>query len=264
MSSAAYAAEPTPAPHLVAQVRAAVAAMAPATLAVQTPPADDASPKVTVTGGVDYTSLYMFRGYRQEFDPEVTLQPFIDFGIAGNDNVSFNLGLFNSAHTGSNKDAGAGWYETDFYAAVTSGIFKAMYTAYTYPKIDNSTIHELMLSAAFDHKLAPSVGIAFEFAKPEELDKGIYLEFGIAPTVTSDDAPATVTVPVKVGLSLKDYYGDDAFGYLQIAPTVVVPINDHFDIHGNLSIYALGDAAKAVNKDKRGQVTGTVGLGFAF
>jgi hypothetical protein len=71
-------------------------------------------------------------------------------------------------------------------------------------------------------------------------------------------------VPVKVGLSLKDYYGDDAFGYLQIAPTVVAPINDHFDIHGNLSIYALGNATKAVNNDKRGQVTGTVGLGFSF
>ena len=71
-------------------------------------------------------------------------------------------------------------------------------------------------------------------------------------------------MPIKVGISLKDYYGDDAFGYLQIAPTVLVPINDHFDIHGNLSVYALGGAAKLFNSDKRGQVTGTVGLGFAF
>jgi len=269
MSSAASAAEPTPAPNLVAQVRSAVAAMAPAAtaLAVQTPPAaaaPEASPKVTTTGGIDFPSLYMFRGFRQEGDPKLTVQPFIDFAIAGNDTASFNIGLWNSAHTGSLKDAGLGWYETDFYLAATVQNVKATYTAYTYPKADNATVHELMLSTTFDHMLAPSVGVAFEFSKANGADKGIYLEFGVAPTVTPDDAKATVTFPVKVGLSLKDYYGEDTFGYLALGPSVIVPVADHFDIHGNLTVYALGDVTKAVNNDKRGQVTGTVGLGFSF
>jgi hypothetical protein len=266
MSSAASAAEPTPAPQRRAEVKAAAMGMAPAlgATAVQAAPAPEPSPKVSVTGGVDMPSLYMFRGFRQESDPAFTIQPYVDVAIAGNDQASFNVGLWNSAHTGSNKDAGAGWYETDFYAAATVGMIKATYTAYTYPKIDNSMIHELMLSASFDHTLAPSVAIAFELAKPEGVDKGIYLELGVAPTLTPDDARATVTLPVKLGLSLKDYYGDDAFGYLSIGPSVVAPLSDHLDIHGNLTVYALGETTKFVNNDKRGQVTGTVGVGFSF
>jgi len=262
MSSSAYAAEPTQATNLVAQVRTAAVAVAAGTVAMQAPPAASASPEVKVTGGLDFPSLYMFRGYRQEGEPKLTLQPYLDVAIAG-EKATFNIGVWNSAHTGSLKDAGYGWYETDVYAAVTMGMFKALYTAYTYPKIDSATVHELMLSAAFDHTLAPSVGVAFEFSKASGADKGVYFEAGIAPTLSKEDAKATVTLPVKVGLSLKDYY-QDTFGYLSIAPTVLIPVNDHFDIHGNLTVYALGNGPKATNNDKRGQVTGTVGLGFAF
>ena len=43
----------------------------------------------------------------------------------------------------------------------------------------------------FDHKLAPSVGIAFEFSKASGSDKGIYLEFGIAPTIYALDLAFT-------------------------------------------------------------------------
>ncbi len=77
---------------------------------------------------------YFFRGYRQESDPALTFQPFVDVAIAG-ESASFNVGLWNSFHTGSLKDGGAGFYETDFYAAVTVGKLKATYTAYLYPKI---------------------------------------------------------------------------------------------------------------------------------
>ena len=56
------------------------------------------------------------------------------------------------------KDDGAGYYETDFYAAVTVAKIKATYTAYTYPKlpsISDSAIQELMFSTSFSGKLAP-------------------------------------------------------------------------------------------------------------
>ena len=107
---------------------------APAPAPAPEPPAK----KVTGTVGADIPTAYYFRGYRQEFDPQFTIQPFIDVAIAG-DKASFNVGLFNSFHTGTNKDAGYGYYETDFYAAATVHNIKATYTAYTYPKIDDST-----------------------------------------------------------------------------------------------------------------------------
>ena len=49
--------------------------------------------------------------------------------------------MWNSLHTGSLEDADLGYYETDLYAALTAGMFKAVYTAYTYPNIDDSAVH---------------------------------------------------------------------------------------------------------------------------
>jgi hypothetical protein len=239
---------------------------APAPAPAPEPPAK----KVTGTVGADIPSAYYFRGYRQEFDPAFTIQPFIDVAIAG-ENASFNVGLFNSFHTGSNKDAGYGYYETDFYAAATVHNIKATYTAYTYPKIDDSTIHELMFSTSFANALAPSVAVAFELAKPEGYDKGIYLELGVAPAVPmGDEAPVSITIPVKLGLGLKDYYfdadGDDTpFGYFSAGVNLSHALA-HGDVHGGVTVYGFGDALKGYNidKEKSAQVVGSVGFTVAF
>ena len=235
---------------------------APAATIAQGAPAAD--PKVKVTGGVDFPTSYFFRGYRQESDPELTVQPYVDVGVAAAENVALNIGLWNSAHTGSLSDAGAGWYETDFYAALTMGIVKATYTAYTYPKIDDSTIHELMFSSTFGSALAPSVAVAFELSKANGLDKGIYFEGGIAPGIPLGDGPVSLTVPVKVGLSLKDYYGDDTFGYFDVGVNFLAPIAPNFDIHGGAHVLTLGDVLKDLNNGDRAQFIGSVGLGFSF
>ncbi len=235
-------------------------APAPAPAPAPEPPAK----KVKVLVGGDVPTTYFFRGYRQEYDPAFTFQPYVDVGVTG-DQASFNVGLFNSFHTGSNKDAGYGYYETDFYAAATVHNIKATYTAYTYPKIDDSTIHELMFSTSFSNVLAPSVAVAFELAKPEGLDKGIYLELGIAPAVPlGDKAPVSITIPVKVGLSLKDYYGDDTFGYFSGGVTIGKSINDMFEVHGGVTVYGFGNSLKAVNNDKAGEAVGNVGFSVSF
>jgi hypothetical protein len=239
---------------------------APAPAPAPEPPAK----KVTGTVGADIPTAYYFRGYRQEFDPQFTIQPFIDVAIAG-DKASFNVGLFNSFHTGTNKDAGYGYYETDFYAAATVHNIKATYTAYTYPKIDDSTIQELMFSTSFANALAPSVALAFELAKPAGLDKGIYLELGVNPAVPmKKDAPIAVTIPVKLGLGLKDYYfdenGDDTpFGYFSAGVSVSHPLS-HGDVHGSVLVYGFGDSLKGYNidKEKSAQVVGSVGFTATF
>jgi hypothetical protein len=230
----------------------------------QPDPAAPAPKRVKVVAGADVPSLYFFRGYRQESDPEFTFQPYVDLGVAG-EKASFNLGIWNSWHTGSLKDSGAGFYETDLYASATVGLLKTTYTAYTYPEIDDSSIHEIMFSATFPNVLAPSVGIAFEFAKPEGLDKGIYLELGIAPALPlGDDAPVTISIPVKVGLSVKDYYGDDTFGYFSGGVTIGKAINDHFEVHAGVTGYGFGDVLKAVNNDKAGYAVVSGGFSVSF
>jgi hypothetical protein len=210
-------------------------------------------PEVSVLVGADIPSVYYFRGFRQESDAKFTFQPYADIGVAASDMVSFNVGTWNSFHTGSLKDSDLGYYETDLYAAVTTGMLKTTYTAYTYPNIDDSAIHELMFSTTFDDSasafpLAPSVALAVEFAKPSGLDKGVYLELGATPAIPmADDAPVSISIPIKLGLSLKDYYGEETFGYFSAGGVVGVPITDMFEVHLSVIGYAFGDALESYN-----------------
>jgi hypothetical protein len=214
---------------------------------------------------VDFPSVYFFRGYRQEGDPAFTMQPYVDIAIAGQ-SVSLNIGSWNSIHTGSLD----GFYESDFYVAATFGKIKATYTAYMYPDDGAPNVHELMLSTTLDHTLAPSFAIAFEFAKEFDLDKGIYFEAGIAPAIPmGDDAPVSITVPVKIGLGLKDYYFDEngestPFGYFSAGLTVGKSISDKLEVHGGVTVYGLGSGLKLVNNDKAGQFVASVGLSTSF
>lgn len=260
-STSAWAQQPTTARL---KLDGALTGVSFATAARAQDAAADAEPPVSVLVGADIPSTYFFRGFRQESDPGFTFQPYADVAIAG-EAASFNIGVFNSLHTGSLSDSGYGWYETDFYAAVTVQNIKATYTAYTYPKIDDSTIHELMLSTSFDHALAPSVAVAFEFAKPEGLDKGVYLEVGIAPAVPlADDSPVSISIPVKIGTSLKDYYGEDFFGYFSAGINIGRSISESAEIHGSVTVYGFGETLKFVNNDKAGQVVASVGFSVGF
>ncbi len=264
VSTSAWAQEPTAARL---KLDGALAGVSFATAAPTQAAAEEEESPVSVLVGADFPSSYFFRGFRQEGDPKLTVQPFVDVAVAG-EQVSFNVGVWNSLHTGSLKDADAGFYETDFYVAATVGQVKATYTAYMYPGFNDdtlATIHELMLSTTFDHMLAPSVALAMEFAKPEGADKGVYLELGVAPAIPmSDDAPVSITIPVKVGLSLKDYYGEDTFGYVSAGISIGKSISDAFEIHGSATVFGFGDTLKFVNNDKAGQFVASVGASVGF
>jgi hypothetical protein len=231
--------------------------------------AADPAPKVTAVVGADIPSTYFFRGYRQETDAKFTFQPFVDIGVQANEKVKLNLGVWNSLHTGSLKDADSGWYETDFYAAVSSGMFKATYTAYTYPNFDDINIQELMFSVAGPGAFAPSAAVAFELHKASGADKGIYLELGVTPAIPmKDDAPVAITIPVRLGFGLKDYYFDGLgeekkFGYFSGGVSVSKPVNDKFEVHGSVIGYAFGDALETYN-GKSGDVVASVGFGITF
>src|SRR5215212_2408501 len=67
---------------------------------------------ITLTGGVDVASVYVFRGFVQEADPKLTLFPYADIGIAitsGDGAIKstvVNVGVWNSLNTGSSGTNG--------------------------------------------------------------------------------------------------------------------------------------------------------------
>ena len=240
---------------------------------------------VKVTGGVDFPSHYFFRGIRQETDPEFTVQPFVNLAFTANETTTLNVGSWNSFHTGTIKDAADGdaFYESDFYAsaAFAAGAVSptVMYTAYMSPNDVFKTVHELAFLAAIADgdsafPMAPAVTLAFELGDngaDAGSEKGIYLELAATPGIPlGDNAPVTLTVPVKLGLSLKDYYehpetGEDSgFGYFSIGFMGLVPLSANFDIHGGVTFFAFGDTLEYFNNAESSQVIGSIGLGFSF
>ncbi len=153
-----------------------------------------------------------------------------------------------------------------------------LYTAYTSPKDGFPTVHELAFSADFDDSgnsvaLAPSATVAFELGQNGAdggAKKGVYLQLGIEPAIPMKDSKVSLSIPVTLGMSLKDYYEnpatgtDSKFGYLMVGLNGSVPVNDQVDIHGSVQVYALGDTLKLFNNDKASEAIGSIGLGLSF
>lgn len=238
---------------------------------------------VSISAGIDIPSLYYFRGFRQEFDPKFTMWPWIDVGApileegtGAVKSAALNVGLWNSVHTGSSGSDTPGqsaFYETDFYATLgldfESFALGTTYTLYSSPNDSFDRVHEIAIKGSFPHMLAPYGMIAFEFA---EDDPGTYLELGVGPSWPLGDTEggATLTVPVKLGFGLKNYYDDGAaFGYFSVGGTVAYPVNDVVSVKGGVEVLSLGEGAEAsnVNADFETSKTGFVvfgGIGFAF
>ncbi|MCC7008991.1 MAG: hypothetical protein IT184_09265 [Acidobacteria bacterium] len=270
-------------PSLSTLIREQAQTMRPTFLrtTTQAAPAEPETKKVTVTGALDFPTLYLFRGIRQEADPKLTFQPFVNVAVAASDKATVNVGSWNSIHTGSTKDGYGAFYESDIYGSVAmtpGGKVNPtiLYTAYTSPADAFKTVHELAFIAAFDDSgssvpMAPTVTAAFELGENSAdggANKGIYLELGVTPAIPMESSPVSLTVPVKLGLSLKDYYegadGDSKFGYVSVGVMATGKISPNLDLHGGVLVYGFGDTLKAANKDKATQVIGTVGLGFTF
>ena len=259
----------------VAPVLAALGLVACLAAPARAQTADPNPGNLTITGAVDFTNNYMFRGIRQDADPKVIIQPYFDLGIAlhsadtGLKSAGLNFGTWNSLHTGgSGLDGASGklWYESDFYAALsfggTAGTFNAQYTSYTSPNGGFTTVKEVFFKftgddsaalgkaalhpyalAAFELDTEPGIGQA-----DAGLHAGKYLELGVAPGYTA--AKATLTVPVKVGLSIGDYYElnegtalvpdfvDNKFGYFSVAGVVTFPLTSVPSGYGGWNLHA--------------------------
>lgn len=244
-----------------------------------------AAPKpVTLTTGLDFTSAYFFRGIRQESGGAIG-QPYVDVGVTATPWLSLNFGNWDSIH--STGDAG-NFYEADYYAAATFTTGKVkpgvLYTSYTSPADRFKTVHELAGVVTFDDSgtafpLSPKAILAFELSDGQAdagENKGIYLELGVKPGIKL--APkATLYVPVKLAMSLKDYYEDsligssgsgDTFGFfssgLQLSVPAVSGKSGSLEVHGGFDILWLGDNLKLLNEDDRVKPIATIGLTYVY
>ena len=192
-------------------------------------------------------SVYVFRGIVQEADPKLTLFPAGDIGLAlksgdgGLKSVGVNFGVWNSLQTGSSGfdgPTGKLHYEEDFYATLSLGFgggvgLATTYTSYTSPNGMFPTVKEIAFKVSKTHMVAPYGIVAFELDDDGQADgganKGTYLELGVGPSWPLGGGKATLTVPVKVGLSLKDYYegfdGDSKFGFFDVGALITVPLS---------------------------------------
>lgn len=262
-------------------------------------PAQAQSKPVTVVGAVDFPTVYFFRGIRQEADPKFTTFVAADVGISlladgtgGVKTAGINVGTWNAFLTGTSGSeplTDSPFYESDLYAGVTLGFQNGvsvtpMFTAYTSPNDMFTTVKEISFKVAHGSKYAPYGLVAFEFGGDDsgqadgghlgDGKKGTYLELGIGPSWPVAGGKATIGVPIKLALSLKDYYehpitGEDSkFGYIDGGVLVTVPFAQKFNIHGGVNFLGLGDTNAFFNGDSDGDrntwVIGSVGLGFTF
>ena len=259
--------------------------------------------RLSLSVGSDFTTAYFFRGILQERDGFIW-QPYGELGFNlytaeenSSDPVkSFSLfaGSWNSIHSEKTLSDGSGpgnWYESDFYAGLKANFFgnteaKAFYIAYSYPNGAFNTVQELDVQFSLNDAewlekwaLNPYVLFAGEFDNTAlGTDKGSYAEIGLRPSFTiieDENYPVSLALPMKVGLSLSDYYedvngNDDAFGFFQGGPVFSVPLAfipaeyGSWAASAGVAVYAFGDNLKDYNKGNNPWVVGTTSITFSY
>jgi hypothetical protein len=205
--------------------------------------------------------------------------------------VAVDVGMWNSLHTGpSGSDGPAAdvWYESDFFAGMifTMGgglTVTPMFTAYTSPNKMFKTVKEVSFKAAYSDAdklgkfaLSPYALVAFEVEGNADggQHSGKYLELGIAPGVPVAGGKASFTFPVKLGLSLSDYYEGpsthDTLGFFDVGVAGSVPLSfigkayGAWALRGGLDFLALGDNTKYINHGDGTKVVGQIGIGLSY
>lgn len=249
ISTSAWAQEPATA-RLVTD--GALAGLSLTTTAQAPAPEPEEKP-YTVAVGIDIPTDYYWRGIVQETEGFIA-QPFVDLGVTLSDTVSFNVGTWTSLH--SSESTGT-FYEADYYASLNFAAGKwapkVIYTAYSSPADVFSTVHELAFSVAYDDSessfaLAPSAMLAFDMTN----DGNTYFQVGVAPAIPVE-GPVSLSVPVALGLSLKDFYGtydddgnfeNELFGYFKVGLAASADLAPGVSARAGIDLLFLSDATQ--------------------
>ena len=218
---------------------------------------------VSVGAGIDFVSDYYFRGIVQETGG-VVAQPWLEAGIAVNENFSFTAGTWNSLHSVQADGATVpSWYESDFYAGIGFGAdavgFDITYTKYMSPRGSWGSVKELAFGFSYDTMLAPYATVAVEFDSGGGADggsnDGTYIELGIEPG-TALGSSASISFPIAVGMSGSNYYestSGGSFGYATVGASIGVPLSaipseyGAWDFAIGISALMLGDSLQSIN-----------------
>jgi len=249
-----------------------------------------ADQRVSVAAGIDVRNVYMFRGVRQDDTGTITW-PSAQVGVRlrsadhGLTSTRVSVGTWNSVHSGwagSDGPSGKRWYESDVYTTLalgfgTAATLNTTFTAYRSPNEMFTTVKELSIVAAVDRRivglsLRPYALAAFELdTKPAigQLDGGFkagrYLELGATPAHSL--GRVGLAVPVKVGLSIGNYYElagkDHPFGFVSAAGVATFPVTRWWNIHGGVEFQRLGTTTKAFNGGDASKTIASIGIGFS-
>jgi hypothetical protein len=253
-----------------------------------------ASDVTSVAAGLDVANVYVFRGVRQN-STGLVAWPAVDFSgrVFSGDGplrrVTVNGGSWNSLHTGDTGSDGPmakSWYESrlrggvDFHFGLGVSVGTS-YTAYISPNDLFTNAREVGIRVAIDDAQSrggaavhPYALIALETnAAPGtgQLDGGLhagrYLELGATPGYAG--RRISLTVPIKVGMSLRDYYElgdrDNRFGFASVGGFVSAPIGEASKIgrlraRGGIEVQRLGETTRVFNGGDRFQTTASIGV----
>ena len=251
--------------------------------------------RLSLSAGSDFTTAYYFRGIKQENDGFIA-QPYGNLtinlykGDKGLNSVSTTLGIWNSfqsKQTGATGDPKM-WYESDLIGGFSVGFldvfeFGTTFTYYTSPNGAFNDVQEFSLNLNFDDSkwlgpfaLSPYVLVAFEKAGQADggSNTGTYIELGVEPGF-EPIKPLTVSFPLKLGLSGKDYYEDNSghdktFGYFDLGIAVSMPLAFIPKDFGEWAVSAaghflfLGDATKDFNSGNDTYQLAVFGLSLSY
>lgn len=260
----------------------------------------DTPPVVSGSVGTALTNAYLFRGIPQE-DQGVIVQPWVELGFrlhdGGSDDlvqhVDLTAGIWNSLHDGPTGGAGGDWYESDVYASLSVGVGErwtigTTYTAYHSPNGSFGTVQEVAASIAFDDRdlwwpiaLQPSLLVAFEVAGEADAGRhpGTYAELALEPRLPVgrvDGLEFELVVPLKLGLSVRDYYeqpaggGDKTFGYFDAAVVLACTLTElpnagkPWTVELGMHYLTLGGSNEARNHGEDSELLTTLTLGTSF
>jgi len=255
--------------------------------------------KLSLSGGLDFVTAYVFRGIMQERDGFIA-QPYLtltgnlysvdDYDL-GRDGPVSSVSLFLGTWLSVQSDSNPVFYENDWYGGINFGLFNkatagVSYVAYVSPGDAFATTQEVDMNLALDDSdwlgafaLYPSAVIAFEFdGTALGTEEGTYLQLGIRPTweaIKSESYPVTLAFPITTGFSLGDYYetngnNNETWGFTSFGIAGSVPLAFMGEDYGSWSatasatLYTFNHNLQEVNKGNDPWVVGQAGVTVTY
>jgi hypothetical protein len=253
----------------------------------------------TLSGGVDYLTQYMYRGYNT-VPSGLIIQPYVDFAytVFSSDDFAItpHVGVWGDFTEKSGPHNPKHWAEGDITAGIgfdykhwnlTIDYNYQGYPSKYAPGGEISEIQELQFLLTYDDShcfdkvplLAstnPHVSYIHEIKDLNDHDNNKYLEFGIEPTFEEFNVaslPVTISIPLTLGMSTDSYYTNDGghnevIGYwvAGIKATIPLPVPEKF---GSWSVVLECDylslqaqSVRDANTGDRDDIIGRIGVEF--